>query len=163
MEAVQILIEKGANVNARNSIAGMTPLHCAVRGTFQSFHETHNNRLQCIRLLLDAGADPFVCDDKENNAEDCIDDLIKEAGIRGLGNINVEANEMRMVILGEKSKLVMRVEARDVDGIRDCMAGDEIESREWKKALICAVDAVKAMVDENCTIDTSFESAFDIM
>lgn len=148
MEALQVLIEKGADVNAQNRIAGMTPLHCAIRGTFQSFHDTHPRRLECVKLLLDAGADPSICDAKDKDAEGCIDDLLKEAALRGLGNIDVEAKEMREAIAGEKSKLLSCTEELNIDGVRDCLC-DKIKVGEWNKALVCAVDSVRAPNDDN--------------
>lgn len=60
VESIEVLIECGANVNAQNEIGKMTPLHCAIRGTFQSFKQTHQQRLQCVTLLLEAGADSKV-------------------------------------------------------------------------------------------------------
>jgi ankyrin repeat protein len=49
MEAVKLLIEKGADVNAVNQF-GFTPLHVAI-----------SNRLSgIVRVLLKAGADPLI-------------------------------------------------------------------------------------------------------
>lgn len=142
------MIEKGADVNAQNRIAGMTPLHCAIRGTFQSFHDTHPRRLECVKLLLDAGADPSICDMKDKDAEGCIDDLIQEAALRGLGNIDAEVKKMRDAIAGEKSVLLAYVEAFNIDGIKDCLRCTT-QTGDWNKALVCAVDAMKAPCQDN--------------
>ena len=162
VETLHVLIEKGADVNAQNRIAGMTPLHCAIRGTFQSFHETHRNRLECVKLLIEAGADPSICDTKGNDAAGCIDDLVKEAAMRGLGNIDAEANKMREVVFGEKSNLLICVEDMNIDGVKDCLGG-EIKGADWNKALIYAVDAVTSLADTSNDADTSFETAAVIM
>ena len=162
VEALQVLLEKGADPNAQNRIAGMTPLHCAIRGTFQSFHETHRNRLQCIKLLLDAGADPTICDKRDTDAEGCIDDLVKEAKTRGLGELDVEAEEIRAALVADKSILVKSVEDRDVDRVRVCLDG-KLETNDCCKALICALDSVQSISDPSSADDTSFEPVVEIM
>lgn len=140
----------------------MTPLHCAIRGTFQSFHQTHRNRLQCIKLLLDAGADPTICDKRDTDAEGCIDDLVKEAKARGLGELDVEAEEIRVALVASKSSLVKSVEERDVDRVRDCLDG-ELETNDCCKALICALDSVQLISDQRPADETIFEPVVAIM
>jgi ankyrin repeat protein len=49
-EAAELLIDRGANVNARDAVAGFTPLHWAAG------NETLRSHL--VRLLLASGADP---------------------------------------------------------------------------------------------------------
>jgi ankyrin repeat protein len=60
VECLQILLEYGANVHAANSLTGATPLH----GCFQSSKASlvKSKRLQCIELLVKAGADLDVLD-----------------------------------------------------------------------------------------------------
>lgn len=162
VESLQVLIENGADVNSQNRIAGMTPLHCAIRGTFQSFHETHSRRLECIKLLIAAGADPSICDRKGNDAEGCIDDLVKEAAMRGLGNIDTEANEMRNALVGEKSSLLKCVEEMNVSGVKDCLLG-EIKGGDWNKSLINSTETVKSLAGESSPDNTLLTAAVDIM
>jgi len=59
VEAVEILLELGANVHATNQITGATPLHCAVQGTKRG---TKVNRVATVQLLLDGGANPSMGD-----------------------------------------------------------------------------------------------------
>jgi ankyrin repeat protein len=50
LEAAEVLIAQGANVNARDAIANFTPLHWAVG--------SESPRPQLVKLLLAGGADP---------------------------------------------------------------------------------------------------------
>lgn len=59
VEAVQTLIELGANVNAANQITGGTPLHCVAQS---SKAKSAERRLQVVDLLLQAGANPSAVD-----------------------------------------------------------------------------------------------------
>jgi len=60
-DCVKILLEHGANAQACNRITGGTPLH----GTIQSNRAVwrKKERLECLRLLLEYGADPNAKDD----------------------------------------------------------------------------------------------------
>lgn len=162
VEALRVLLEHGADPNAPNRIAGMTPLHCAVRGTFQSFRESLPKRLTCIRLLLEAGADPTLEDLKGKDALNCVEDVMKEAQIRGLGNIESEAKEMRAVLEGgvTKSMLLQCVDERDVDGVRGRLS--DASRGEWSKGLVSAVNAIQTLMDESGD-EKSFASVVKIM
>ena len=46
-EVVELIIERGADINAKNSYNGMTPLHWAARG---------NENPKIVELLIDSGA-----------------------------------------------------------------------------------------------------------
>lgn len=85
---------------------------------------------------------------KDKDAEGCIDDLIQEAALRGLGNIDAEVKKMRDAIAGEKSVLLAYVEAFNIDGIKDCLRCTT-QTGDWNKALVCAVDAMKAPCQDN--------------
>ena len=50
-DILQILLERGADRDAQD-VNGNTPLHLAVS----------SNRIQCVQLLLNGGADPFLPD-----------------------------------------------------------------------------------------------------
>lgn len=171
MDALQVLIENGADVNAQNRIAGMTPLHCAIRGTFQSFKDTHPQRLECIQLLLEAGADPNLCDLRGNDGLSCIDDMMKEAQLRGLGSIESEAREMRLAIEGagvKKSVLLACIETFDVNGVKELLS--EVNGKEWIKGLVSAVDTIQSSLDttqvsrdEGSMDDTAVATVVEIM
>ncbi|KAL7486259.1 hypothetical protein ACHAW6_011856 [Cyclotella cf. meneghiniana] len=162
VEALRVLLEHGADPNAPNRIAGMTPLHCAVRGTFQSFRESLPKRLTCIRLLLEAGADPTLEDLKGKDALKCVEDVMKEAQMRGLGNIESEAKEMRAVLEGgvTKSMLLQCVDERDVDGVRGRLS--DASRGEWSKGLVSAVNAIQTLMDERGD-EKSFASVVKII
>lgn len=115
-----MLIEAGADVNAPNQIARATPLHCAVRGTFQNFRETLARRVQCVRLLLAAGADTRAQDKRGRDAFETVDDAVREAWDRNGIDIYDEMDAMYAALesAGEagKSPLDKCIEAADVDG-----------------------------------------------
>jgi len=124
-EVVRVLIDAGANVDAQNFIAKSTPLHCAVRGTFQSFAQTHQNRIECARLLLEAGADVKLQDTRGSDAFQTIDDTIKESNNRDLGDIEAEMAEMKQLFLQcggvTISRLERCIDSNDYDGMREAL------------------------------------------
>ncbi|KAL3811034.1 hypothetical protein ACHAXA_003197 [Cyclostephanos tholiformis] len=154
VETMEVLIEAGANVNAQNQIAKMTPLHCAIRGTFQSFRESHARRLECVRILIRAGADAKLCDLRGNDAFDSIDDAIVEAESRNMGNIEEEMAEMRMAFDAarlELSPLIELIDKLDVKGVEERLRADEDGegSRRVKlgNALLAAVEKIQSYVN----------------
>uniref|UniRef100_A0A7S2HJ57 Uncharacterized protein n=1 Tax=Helicotheca tamesis TaxID=374047 RepID=A0A7S2HJ57_9STRA len=58
IECIEVLIEKGANVNAANSLSGDTPLHLAVTSNKTSAE----TKVKILDMLLEAGADTSVRD-----------------------------------------------------------------------------------------------------
>lgn len=57
---VEALIQGGAEVNAKN-VVGHTPLHFAMTGL-------NPNRWHVISVLLREGADPYLCNNFDQNA-----------------------------------------------------------------------------------------------
>ncbi len=56
-KAVELLINKGANINNKDSKHGWTPLHSTIFWcTSHSVHTSRNKQLQCIALLIKNGA-----------------------------------------------------------------------------------------------------------
>lgn len=62
-ETLKLLIDKGAAVNTK--LGGKSLLHCAAQAPGVRFGSA---RINCIKLLLDAGADPNAVDDNGNSA-----------------------------------------------------------------------------------------------
>jgi len=163
VESMQVLINAGANVDAQNQIAKMTPLHCAIRGTFQSFAETHSRRVQCVKLLLKAGADVKLCDMKGKNAFESIDDAIQETQMRNMGNIEAEMKDMREALGGagvNMSPLALYIETLDAEGVKDYLDGGEddladddggVSRVEMNKGLLAVVQKFRSFVDDNST------------
>jgi hypothetical protein len=60
IQCVQLLIEAGAYVNAQNTLTGATPLHFA--SDDHTGRGDAEGRLECLRLLLAAGADKDIQD-----------------------------------------------------------------------------------------------------
>jgi len=160
VESIEVLIECGANVNAQNEIGKMTPLHCAIRGTFQSFKQTHQQRLQCVTLLLEAGADSKICDLRGKDALDSIDDAIDETKERNLDlDIVPEMMEMKEVLrrgaLGS-SPLALSIDSLNVNEVREYL-NDEDSSKdddkaalqkEKNKCLLAVAEKFNAFVEE---------------
>jgi hypothetical protein len=82
-----------------------------VRGTFQTFRETHSRRIECVKLLLQAGADGTLCDMKGMDALDSIDDAMRESQMRKMGNIEEEMMGMRetFIAFGLKSSPLLQL------------------------------------------------------
>jgi hypothetical protein len=59
VEASSCLIQNKANVNATNDLTGGSPLHITV-----SSPKALEGRLACVKLLLEAGADPLLEDNR---------------------------------------------------------------------------------------------------
>eukprot|EP00548_Thalassiothrix_antarctica_P002940 CAMPEP_0194142488 /NCGR_PEP_ID=MMETSP0152-20130528/11729_1 /TAXON_ID=1049557 /ORGANISM="Thalassiothrix antarctica, Strain L6-D1" /LENGTH=196 /DNA_ID=CAMNT_0038841445 /DNA_START=111 /DNA_END=701 /DNA_ORIENTATION=+ len=62
MDCVDMLLQLGANVNAANSMMGMTPLHTVLGSTKLSYEVKE----QIVLILLDAGADTGMEDQMRN-------------------------------------------------------------------------------------------------
>ncbi|MFC1596510.1 ankyrin repeat domain-containing protein [Planctomycetota bacterium] len=96
-QAVKALVDAGANVNARGTDGGVdvngTPLHLAAV-TSWVFERT---RVDAIRILLDAGADPFAKTDDGNTPLDC-------ATIGTIGGGTTEDLEAILAMLREAMK-----------------------------------------------------------
>jgi tankyrase len=77
--AVRTLIEHGANVNQVCRKSGSTPLHRAVTTTgAPSTAGKHQEAVEIIRLLIAAGADPFIANKSGRKPRDYVkDDAIK--------------------------------------------------------------------------------------
>lgn len=158
----------GADVNAQNQIAKMTPLHCAIRGTFPSFRETHERRVQCVRLLLGAGADATICDMRGKDAFGCIDVAAREAGARQAGaNVEEEMEEMRRVLVtcgASASELGRRVDEMDAEGVERCLGGGDAPApMEVEKGLLAAAEKFKDLLDEGSADGGLYESLGRIM
>lgn len=166
VESMELLITAGADVNAQNQIAKMTPLHCAVRGTFQSFKRTHERRVRCVELLLQAGADATVCDVKGKDVFACIDVAIREAAARNV-EVEEEMEEMRKVLRragARMSRLAQCVEAMDLEGVGQCLqggeenGGDDATPMEVEKGLLAASEKFKYLLDRNDADGGLYES-----
>ena len=138
-------------MNTQNRIAQTTPLHCAVRGTFQSFKETHPRRVQCAKLLLENGADGKLCDVRGKDAYEFIEDVILEAEMRRVGDVEEEMKEMREALEGaglKKSMLIQSIDSLDTKGVKDYLCRGEEDEKSASKALLAAVEKFKMLVDE---------------
>ena len=176
VETVGALINAGANVNVQNQIGQMTPLHCAIRGTFQSFYDSHERRVEVVKLLLAAGADVTIADSKGKDAYETIDDVCKEAEARKMSiNPNdrsikndelIMQQEMRHTLDRARlnsSPLIQFIDNLDVEGLeerlREAQEADTVEDDEGGdkkiskvllgKTLRCAIDKYTWFVDEN--------------
>jgi len=175
VETVGALINAGANVNVQNQIGRMTPLHCAIRGTFQSFYDSHERRVEVVELLLAAGADVTIADSKGKDAYETIDDVCKEAEARKMSidtndrsikNDELMQHEMRHALDQARlnsSPLIQFIDNLDVEGLegslREAQEADTVEDDEGGdkkiskvllgKTLRCAIDKYTWFVDEN--------------
>ena len=67
---MKVLISLGAELSLCNTISGGTPLHCLA----QSNKRPVINRIECARLLMEAGADPFIEDNYGKKPSDYAED-----------------------------------------------------------------------------------------
>jgi ankyrin repeat protein len=84
VQCVEILLESGADVNAVNCFTGATPLHECIQSI--SIHQTKSKstkdkggkqyhhpqqRIECIKLLLQANAEPYALDAMKRTPIEC--------------------------------------------------------------------------------------------
>ena len=147
----------------------MTPLHCAIRGTFQSFKETHTKRIQCVALLLEAGADATTCDSKGKDIFEHLKDMVHEAQLRGLGDVQFEMKEMKDALLMggagvERSKLSLCIENGDVEGVKNALLEEEgVSQKEKNSGISAAVERFTLLINEGSDDKSSLSSSTDIM
>lgn len=163
VEAVKLLINAGADVNAQNVIAQMAPLHSAVRGTFQSFAQTHTRRLECVKMLLEANADVTLKDSKGCDPFQTIDDVIKESNERDLGDIEAEMAEMKKVFLLYSaisvSPIQQSIENNDMEGVKKALAdtANPVSQEEKNEMLLKAVDKIEYLIDNQIDEKVRFD------
>jgi ankyrin repeat protein len=173
VESLEALINAGANVDAQNHIAEMTPLHCAIRGTFQSFKETHPRRVLCAKLLLAAGADARLRDKRGQDALGCVDDTVREALAKNTGDdISGDMREMRVALEGagvNASPLGACIEAMDAGGARRLVGGgeggaaQEVTREQLTKGILQAAEKFKVLLDDDSTDADAFQALSAIM
>lgn len=82
VECVEILLGCGADVNAMNSFTGATPLHECIQSihyhsrhrrllSTKGEHNYRRQRIECIKLLLQANADPYALDATKRTPIEC--------------------------------------------------------------------------------------------
>jgi len=175
VETMEVILNAGADPNIQNRMK-MTPLHCAIRGTFQCFRETHPHRLRCVRLLLETGADVELRDASGRNAMESIDDAVQESRTRKMGNVEEEMEEMREELskgLGGgasgASQLAICIETLDLEGLHKCLSGNTniglaaSSQMEKNKGLLAAAEKFKSFVDEQHTIGRAYELLRDVI
>ena len=172
---MEILIKAGGNVNAQNQIANTTPLHCAIRGTFQSFRDNHVRRVRCVTLLLEAGADGSLRDNNGRDAFGCIEDTVREALMRDMGNIEEDMKDMRVALESaglHASPLGRCIEEQDAEGVQQLFGGGDgkvakgdhnIPQKELSQGLLAATNKFKLLVDGDSTNDGAFTPLSAIM
>jgi len=126
VQAVKALLDLGAPVNAQNNLTGATPLHMTV----SSSKEPVENRIECARMLVAAGADTDLPDHGYGSRTgrtplDVLEDDV-ENGIVGDDDDNTKS--FRLVLSGgggaaaERSAIFDLVDNVDVDGIRTMLS-----------------------------------------
>lgn len=143
------------------------------RGTFQSFKETQSRRIECVKLLLRAGADGNLCDLKGMDALDSIDDAIRESQLRKMGNIEEEMKDMREALNAfglAASPLLQFIDSLDVEGVRGCLRvstagndGEVMSQQELNKGILTSVEKFKSIVNDNTADVGSCRSLKEIM
>jgi tankyrase len=82
-EAVKTLIEHGANVNQACRRNGSTPLHRAVTQTgAPGTAGKGETAIEIIRILMEAGADPFIANKSGKRPADYVTDHIVKSLLR---------------------------------------------------------------------------------
>ena len=145
-----------------------------VRGTFQTFRETHSRRIECVKLLLQAGADGTLCDMKGMDALDSIDDAMRESQMRKMGNIEEEMMGMRETFIAfglKSSPLLQLIDTLDVEGVRGCLvastaeADDEaaVSQVELNKGILASAEKFRSLVNDNYADVSAYQSLREIM
>lgn len=162
METVEILLEAGADVNAQNQIAKMTPLHCAVQGAFNSATETHARRIRCVELLLAAGADRKLPTKRGEDAFALAEASLREAGDSDAVN---DAREMRVALKGaDATPLRQAIEDADRGAVARCLGGPAgVAAAEATDGLRAAADRFAALLDEGDADRDAYEALTGIM
>mmetsp|Transcript_12444 Transcript_12444/g.15581 ORF Transcript_12444/g.15581 Transcript_12444/m.15581 type:complete len:357 (+) Transcript_12444:68-1138(+) len=128
VEAVKALITHGASVDAKNSITGATPLHCAV----QSNKEPAANRVTSAKLLLTAGADPSIPD---------------KFGAPPI-EYAIDEDDMRTTLLDgmPTQELFSHIADTNVDGMRGCLEVDgqnvNMQNQDGNTPLLFAIETL---------------------
>jgi len=104
-----VLIAHGAPLSPQNLVTSATPLHCAV----QSLKLPASNRAVCVKLLLDAGADPNIPD----NYGTLPHEYANESGESGI--------ELLLLRCVPKIELFSLISECDICAIRDVLETDE--------------------------------------
>lgn len=143
------------------------------RGTFQTFRETHARRIECVKLLLQAGADGNLCDLKGMDALGTIDDAIRESQLRKMGNIDREMKEMREAFnaFGLKSSpLLQFIDTLELEELRGWLCprtadgNEEVVSQiELNKGILASAEKFKSLVNENIEKVSVYQSLREIM
>ncbi|KAL3921229.1 MAG: hypothetical protein SGARI_006733, partial [Bacillariaceae sp.] len=72
VDCMDLLLQHGANLHAKNSLTGATPLHCVLQsGKSKAVKERY---LACIEKLLHTGADPNAKDDMGRTPLEYVDE-----------------------------------------------------------------------------------------
>lgn len=125
VQAVKALLDLGAPVNAQNNLTGATPLHMTV----SSSKEPVENRVECARMLVAAGADTELPDHGYGSRTgrtplDVLEDEV-ENGILGDDGDNTKSFRLVLSAGGggaERSAIFDLVDNVDVDGIQTMLS-----------------------------------------
>ena len=143
IDAIKLLVEKGANVNSTNHL-GQAPLHIASMGaSLTNMGEILGYwKHYCVEVLLDLGADPTILDnegrsclDKASDAPEIMRILLKRGGelktsalFSAIQNLNHKAVQ---VLLDEG------ISVNALDTTKSCQVHYEVKDQA-KYALFCA-------------------------
>ena len=133
VEAVQALVDAGANNRAQNNLTGASPLHMVA----QSNKGSTERRLQVVDILLAAGADPSQTD---------------KFGALPVDVLRLEETDTSSQKLAEKlapqaPALIQAIETADLNAVQDCLPAqvgisfrDQTPVMHAVKQLLVAVD-----------------------
>ena len=133
--------------------------------------------MECVKLLLAAGADGKLCDVRGNDAFDSVDDAIKESAMRNIGSVEEEMEEMRKVLANEgldESNLAKAASALDVVGVRRSLSitdgasdddgeNTDLSQMELNKVLLSSAENFGTLVEDGSVDKDMYSSLKDII
>lgn len=167
VEALRALLsyDKQIKLNGQNTIMGSTPLHSSV----QSAKKPSLNRVECARLLIEAGADVYIKDLNDNTPLQALELSVEKDPEVSSDPEYVE--EMRRVLQAggmETLILIPFIKNLDLDGLKSKLNEsetdadvNELEKTSGMSTLMVAVNKLSDIFEDNYDMDSIDETKIE--